>query len=214
MLLCEVAGRIRSCVREDDLVARLGGDEFIVLLDGLSTDPSRAVARVQAVCEQILSAIDQPFQHRRRQFSDDGEHRRGAVPGRRSGSRRGAEARRSRDVRGEGSGARKGALLPGRDAGRRRRPAGADLGPAAGARRRAPDAALPAAGRQRRPLARRGGADPVEPSDARADQRGGVHPARRAERLHGDDRQMGSGECLRDVEELGRRSDRATCSSR
>lgn len=62
MLLCEVAGRIRSCVREDDLVARLGGDEFIVLLDGLSTDPSRAVARVQSVCELVLAAIDQPFQ--------------------------------------------------------------------------------------------------------------------------------------------------------
>jgi len=62
MLLCEVAGRVRSCARQDDLVARLGGDEFIVLLDGLSTDASRAVARVQAVCEQILSAIDQPFQ--------------------------------------------------------------------------------------------------------------------------------------------------------
>ena len=62
MLLCEVAGRVRSCARQDDLVARLGGDEFIVLLDGLSTDASRAVARVQAVCEQILSVIDQPFQ--------------------------------------------------------------------------------------------------------------------------------------------------------
>lgn len=62
MLLCEVAQRVRCCVREDDLVARLGGDEFIVLLDGLSTDASRAIARVQAVCEQILSTIDQPFQ--------------------------------------------------------------------------------------------------------------------------------------------------------
>ena len=61
MLLCEVADRIRSGVRQDDLVARLGGDEFVVLLDGLSTDPSRATERVQAVCEQILSAIDQPF---------------------------------------------------------------------------------------------------------------------------------------------------------
>jgi diguanylate cyclase (GGDEF)-like protein len=62
MLLCEVADRIRSCAREDDLVARLGGDEFIVLLDGLSIDANRAVGRVQVVCEQILTAIDQPFQ--------------------------------------------------------------------------------------------------------------------------------------------------------
>lgn len=62
MLLCEVASRVRSCVRQDDLVARLGGDEFIVLLDGLNADTSRAVERVQAVCEQILTAIDHPFQ--------------------------------------------------------------------------------------------------------------------------------------------------------
>jgi diguanylate cyclase (GGDEF)-like protein/PAS domain S-box-containing protein len=61
MLLCEVADRIRSGVRQDDLVARLGGDEFVVLLDGLSTDASRATERVQAVCEQILAAIDRPF---------------------------------------------------------------------------------------------------------------------------------------------------------
>lgn len=62
LLICEVAERVRSCARQDDLVARLGGDEFIVLLDGLSTDISRAISRVQAVCEQILASIDQPFQ--------------------------------------------------------------------------------------------------------------------------------------------------------
>jgi diguanylate cyclase (GGDEF)-like protein/PAS domain S-box-containing protein len=62
LLICEVAQRVRACARQDDLVARLGGDEFIVLLDGLSTDVNRAVTRVQAVCEQILASIDQPFQ--------------------------------------------------------------------------------------------------------------------------------------------------------
>ena len=35
-LLCLVASRIKSAVRESDVVARIGGDEFIVLLEGLS----------------------------------------------------------------------------------------------------------------------------------------------------------------------------------
>jgi diguanylate cyclase (GGDEF)-like protein/PAS domain S-box-containing protein len=62
LLLCQVAGRIRAHVRQDDLVARLGGDEFVVLLDNLSSDASSATASVQAVSEAILAAIDQPFQ--------------------------------------------------------------------------------------------------------------------------------------------------------
>lgn len=62
LLLCEVATRIRSCVRQDDLVARLGGDEFVVLLESLSTDTRAATYRVREISEKILFAIDHPFQ--------------------------------------------------------------------------------------------------------------------------------------------------------
>ena len=43
-LLCEVADRIRSCLRVEDFVARLGGDEFVVLAsltDGAARRPAR-----------------------------------------------------------------------------------------------------------------------------------------------------------------------------
>ena len=55
-LLCEVSGRIRSCVRESDTVARLGGDEFTVVLEDISS--AQYVGRV---AEKILSATALPY---------------------------------------------------------------------------------------------------------------------------------------------------------
>lgn len=53
-LLVEVAGRLRTAVRENELVARLGGDEFAVLL------PGAAAAEADAVAERILAALARP----------------------------------------------------------------------------------------------------------------------------------------------------------
>jgi diguanylate cyclase (GGDEF)-like protein/PAS domain S-box-containing protein len=50
-LLTAVAGRIRHCVRGDDVVARLGGDEFALLL--AAGDP----ARVGQVAERVLDQL-------------------------------------------------------------------------------------------------------------------------------------------------------------
>ncbi len=55
ILLCEVANRLRSCVRKSDTVARMGGDEFVILLSDL-----RDTRGVQDVATKILNTIAQP----------------------------------------------------------------------------------------------------------------------------------------------------------
>ncbi|MEH0843029.1 bifunctional diguanylate cyclase/phosphodiesterase [Micromonospora sp. CPCC 205711] len=55
-VLIQVADRLRTVARPDDLVARLGGDEFAVLLRGL---PAPAVAAHRA--EALLGALHEPI---------------------------------------------------------------------------------------------------------------------------------------------------------
>ncbi|HEU4853186.1 MAG TPA: EAL domain-containing protein [Telluria sp.] len=57
VLLVEAARRIRTCVRESDTVSRLGGDEFTVILTDMD-----AIARVEAIAQQILDVLQSPFQ--------------------------------------------------------------------------------------------------------------------------------------------------------
>jgi diguanylate cyclase (GGDEF)-like protein len=55
-LLVAIAGRLRGCVRPEDLVARLGGDEFAVMLPGVE-DP---LASARMVGDRILEAFALP----------------------------------------------------------------------------------------------------------------------------------------------------------
>lgn len=61
VLLCQVAERLKECVREGDTVARLGGDEFVVMLQDLSDKREEAANQTEAVGEKILDALRQPF---------------------------------------------------------------------------------------------------------------------------------------------------------
>lgn len=61
-LLIEVAQRLQSCVRTEDVVARLGGDEFVVMLDDLDIEADEAARKVETVADKILCAINQPYQ--------------------------------------------------------------------------------------------------------------------------------------------------------
>ena len=55
LFLVEIANRLRSCVRDNDILARLGGDEFVVLLDALKSDD------VEEISTRIISSIEKPY---------------------------------------------------------------------------------------------------------------------------------------------------------
>ncbi len=55
-VLCEVATRLRKCVREGDHVTRFGGDEFVLLLEQIET-----LHDVAPIVERIRAAIAEPF---------------------------------------------------------------------------------------------------------------------------------------------------------
>jgi diguanylate cyclase (GGDEF)-like protein/PAS domain S-box-containing protein len=55
-LLFEIAGRLRECLRPEDLVARLGGDEFTILVEG-NHDPKEVVK----IAERIQAKFAEPF---------------------------------------------------------------------------------------------------------------------------------------------------------
>ena len=56
-LLREVAVRLRSCLRAEDMVARLGGDEFAALLTVAAGDACR---EAEATARRILAALSEP----------------------------------------------------------------------------------------------------------------------------------------------------------
>lgn len=60
-MLVEVARRLESVIRKDDVVGRLGGDEFIIILGNLGRQPEEAQARSQMVAERLINATDKPY---------------------------------------------------------------------------------------------------------------------------------------------------------
>jgi diguanylate cyclase (GGDEF)-like protein len=61
LLLIEVAGRIKACVRAMDTIARMGGDEFVVLIEEVSSDAEEATQKAAHIAEKIRSALAQPY---------------------------------------------------------------------------------------------------------------------------------------------------------
>jgi len=61
LLLIEVAGRLKSCIRECDSVARIGGDEFTVLIENTATEESTALVYVAQIAEKIRDTLAAPY---------------------------------------------------------------------------------------------------------------------------------------------------------
>lgn len=59
-LLVEVARRLESGRRHEDVAGRLGGDEFVVLVQQLDSDQSDASRKAQAIAENLRRALCQP----------------------------------------------------------------------------------------------------------------------------------------------------------
>ena len=55
-LLCQVAAKLRACVRESDTVARISGDEFLILLGELQDEDA-----IVAVVAKVTHLLGQPF---------------------------------------------------------------------------------------------------------------------------------------------------------
>jgi len=53
LLLCQVADRLKRCIREIDTVARFGGDEFVVVLHALHEDKKISTQLAQDIAEKI-----------------------------------------------------------------------------------------------------------------------------------------------------------------
>lgn len=55
-LLRQVAKRLRSCLRSNDMVARMGGDEFTVILSDVKNTKA-----AELVAQKIIRVLDEPF---------------------------------------------------------------------------------------------------------------------------------------------------------
>lgn len=62
LLLTEVAARLRTSVRQNDMVARFGGDEFLVILENISADEELATKGALRVAEKVCQAISHTYE--------------------------------------------------------------------------------------------------------------------------------------------------------
>jgi two-component system cell cycle response regulator len=60
-VLVEIANRILSITRTEDVAARLGGDEFIILISQLDVDEQTAHSTSLAIAEKLINLVNQPI---------------------------------------------------------------------------------------------------------------------------------------------------------
>lgn len=60
-MLIEIANRLLSVTRTEDIVGRLGGDEFIVIMGDLNTDKQAALDRAELIADRLIHTINKPL---------------------------------------------------------------------------------------------------------------------------------------------------------
>jgi two-component system cell cycle response regulator len=60
-VLVEVARRIHSTIRANDIVGRMGGDEFIVLLERLESDAGTTSDSIMHIANKLIAMINMPI---------------------------------------------------------------------------------------------------------------------------------------------------------
>ncbi len=62
-MLVEVAKRLTTTLRDEDVVGRIGGDEFVVLIDHLDASEHLAKEKVSKIAEKLHRAISAPLEY-------------------------------------------------------------------------------------------------------------------------------------------------------
>ena len=110
-LLCEVATRLQDATRAADVVARQGGDEFLILIADVDVGDERRVVDIadvaRRVAEQVRAALQRPLMLADTEIYTSASLGHQPLPGRRPRRREPAQARRHRDVQGQGVGPRR-----------------------------------------------------------------------------------------------------------
>jgi len=60
-VLIEVAKRLKSQIRTEDVLARMSGDEFVIILLNLKQNENDAAIQVKTKCEKIIHTVSQEF---------------------------------------------------------------------------------------------------------------------------------------------------------
>ncbi len=61
-VLVEVAKRMQSFTRSEDIVSRVGGDEFLVLINHLDADERTARDKAALVATKLLHLVNEPYE--------------------------------------------------------------------------------------------------------------------------------------------------------
>ena len=60
-VLIEIAKRLQSISRSEDIVGRLGGDEFVVLINYLDVDKQIAQDKASRISQKLINRVSEPF---------------------------------------------------------------------------------------------------------------------------------------------------------